>query len=442
MDELFSQVDEKRKVSVPQCVLLSLTVNLLYSALPPLPSPPFPLQAGAASQPFVFGCWACPASPDPALLLSSQKRDIPDYLCGKISFELMREPCITPSGITYDRKDIEEHLQVPLARGQRGLPRTLPAVLLRLSPACPAKGSKSSLGLVPVTCLGGSLRRWGSGQEGSGRCRALPKAEAAAGRGSCALTRSHAAGRHHGRVAGDLPPQRSPLLSSPPCCWPRCRHGAGLAAACAPRLRPGAWSNQFAAVSSLAARGSFRSGDAESPDAGPADPQPCHEGGDRRLHLGERLGGGLLRGQRGSAGPPGPPPGRGGTDSSRRAGTMPYSLSGCSPSTPGAWRPSGRLPEEPQWLGERRGSPGAPLHQLHADHSAWRKTCPAVQRRLACRGGLEGLTVIFITRRAASPLATAADNSRSSHPALGRCCEELTGMSAWCWPGPVPSPCT
>lgn len=44
--------------------------------------------------------------------LSPQKREIPDYLCGKISFELMREPCITPSGITYDRKDIEEHLQV------------------------------------------------------------------------------------------------------------------------------------------------------------------------------------------------------------------------------------------------------------------------------------------------------------------------------------------
>lgn len=41
-----------------------------------------------------------------------QKRDVPDYLCGKISFELMRDPVITPSGITYDRKDIEEHLQV------------------------------------------------------------------------------------------------------------------------------------------------------------------------------------------------------------------------------------------------------------------------------------------------------------------------------------------
>lgn len=46
-----------------------------------------------------------------------KKRDIPDYLCGKISFELMREPCITPSGITYDRKDIEEHLQVRRAHG-------------------------------------------------------------------------------------------------------------------------------------------------------------------------------------------------------------------------------------------------------------------------------------------------------------------------------------
>lgn len=46
------------------------------------------------------------------LFICLQKREIPDYLCGKISFELMREPCITPSGITYDRKDIEEHLQV------------------------------------------------------------------------------------------------------------------------------------------------------------------------------------------------------------------------------------------------------------------------------------------------------------------------------------------
>ncbi|XP_041362762.1 E3 ubiquitin-protein ligase CHIP-like [Gigantopelta aegis] len=40
-----------------------------------------------------------------------KKREVPDYLCGKISFEIMRDPVVTPSGITYDKKDIIEHLQ-------------------------------------------------------------------------------------------------------------------------------------------------------------------------------------------------------------------------------------------------------------------------------------------------------------------------------------------
>ncbi|GBP37186.1 STIP1 homology and U box-containing protein 1 [Eumeta japonica] len=40
-----------------------------------------------------------------------RKRDVPDYLCGKISFEILHEPVITPSGITYEKKDIEEHLE-------------------------------------------------------------------------------------------------------------------------------------------------------------------------------------------------------------------------------------------------------------------------------------------------------------------------------------------
>ncbi|CUT98984.1 STIP1 y and U box containing protein 1 [Echinococcus multilocularis] len=39
------------------------------------------------------------------------KRELPDYLCGQISFELMRDPVITPSGITYDRHSIEAHLR-------------------------------------------------------------------------------------------------------------------------------------------------------------------------------------------------------------------------------------------------------------------------------------------------------------------------------------------
>lgn len=39
------------------------------------------------------------------------KREVPDILCGRISFELLKDPVITPSGITYDRKDITEHLE-------------------------------------------------------------------------------------------------------------------------------------------------------------------------------------------------------------------------------------------------------------------------------------------------------------------------------------------
>lgn len=45
------------------------------------------------------------------LKLQRKRREVPDYLCGKISFELMRDPVITPSGITYDRQDIDEHLK-------------------------------------------------------------------------------------------------------------------------------------------------------------------------------------------------------------------------------------------------------------------------------------------------------------------------------------------
>lgn len=45
------------------------------------------------------------------LKLQRKKREVPDYLCGKISFEILHDPVITPSGITYDRQDIEEHLR-------------------------------------------------------------------------------------------------------------------------------------------------------------------------------------------------------------------------------------------------------------------------------------------------------------------------------------------
>ena len=40
-----------------------------------------------------------------------EKRETPDVLCCGISFELLQNPVITPSGITYERKNIEEHLK-------------------------------------------------------------------------------------------------------------------------------------------------------------------------------------------------------------------------------------------------------------------------------------------------------------------------------------------
>lgn len=46
----------------------------------------------------------------------------------------------------------------------------------------------------------------------------------------------------------------------------------------------------------FAASGPLRPSHQESPDPGPADPEPGHEGGDRCLYPGERLGGGLLKG--------------------------------------------------------------------------------------------------------------------------------------------------
>ncbi|CAN0898030.1 E3 ubiquitin-protein ligase CHIP [Linum grandiflorum] len=37
--------------------------------------------------------------------------DIPDYLCCRISLDIFRDPVITPSGVTYERGVILEHLQ-------------------------------------------------------------------------------------------------------------------------------------------------------------------------------------------------------------------------------------------------------------------------------------------------------------------------------------------
>lgn len=37
--------------------------------------------------------------------------EVPDYLCCKITLDILRDPVVTPSGVTYERAVILEHLQ-------------------------------------------------------------------------------------------------------------------------------------------------------------------------------------------------------------------------------------------------------------------------------------------------------------------------------------------
>ena len=40
------------------------------------------------------------------LAIQEDDADVPEYLCDKISFELLKDPVITPSGHTYEREVI------------------------------------------------------------------------------------------------------------------------------------------------------------------------------------------------------------------------------------------------------------------------------------------------------------------------------------------------
>ncbi|XP_060843680.1 E3 ubiquitin-protein ligase CHIP-like [Rhopalosiphum padi] len=39
-----------------------------------------------------------------------KKHELPNYLCGTIGYGILKNPVVTPCGLSYDRKDIEEHL--------------------------------------------------------------------------------------------------------------------------------------------------------------------------------------------------------------------------------------------------------------------------------------------------------------------------------------------
>ncbi|ANQ05780.1 Erythrocyte membrane protein [Plasmodium coatneyi] len=65
------------------------------------------------------------------VLNSFQKKQIPDYLCCKISMCLMNEPVITPSGMTYDKIFLYEHVKHngsfdPVSREQFSMREVIP----------------------------------------------------------------------------------------------------------------------------------------------------------------------------------------------------------------------------------------------------------------------------------------------------------------------------
>lgn len=127
---------------------------------------------------------------------------------------------------------------------------------------------------------------------------------------------------------------------------------------------------------------------------------------------------------------------------------MPYSLSGCSPSAPGARRPSssagrGRVSISPSRGTAAAGRAGR-LPRLPSPTSSSRTT--ALGGRPARQFG-EGwlLAVAWKVSPTSSspgeqdpPSATAADNPQRSRPAPGRCRKEFAGTSAWSGPGPLP----
>ncbi|ESO10562.1 hypothetical protein HELRODRAFT_108992 [Helobdella robusta] len=65
-----------------------------------------------------------------------KKRDVPDVFCSRINFCIMKDPVITPSGITYERADIEEHFKKlgnfdPVSRKELTTDQLIPNLALK-----------------------------------------------------------------------------------------------------------------------------------------------------------------------------------------------------------------------------------------------------------------------------------------------------------------------
>ena len=69
--------------------------------------------------------------------MEREKRyEVPDAFIGKINFEIMTDPIITPSGVTFDRVEITEHLNKigkfdPFTRQPLDFPQLIPNLALK-----------------------------------------------------------------------------------------------------------------------------------------------------------------------------------------------------------------------------------------------------------------------------------------------------------------------
>ncbi|KAH6589472.1 hypothetical protein BASA50_007164 [Batrachochytrium salamandrivorans] len=64
------------------------------------------------------------------------RREVPEYYCGKLTFEMMTDPMVTPSGITYDRTEILKHLRKvgpfdPISREPLNASQLIPNLSMR-----------------------------------------------------------------------------------------------------------------------------------------------------------------------------------------------------------------------------------------------------------------------------------------------------------------------
>ena len=66
----------------------------------------------------------------------SMKREVPEFFLDKITFNIMLDPLITPSGITYDRLSLQSHLFKigpwdPISREPLTIEKCIPNLALR-----------------------------------------------------------------------------------------------------------------------------------------------------------------------------------------------------------------------------------------------------------------------------------------------------------------------